>query len=61
MNHWEMLTSLDSHVNQWEVLDSTEVHQAIEAYQAKSADEAVDLAYIKMYISNLKADYFPGQ
>ena len=45
----------------WEILDSKEMSEAFEKYQAKSAEEAIDLAYIKMYISNLKADYFTGR
>ena len=45
--------------NSWEILDSEEMRLAFEKYQARNAKEAIDLAYIKMYISNLKADYFP--
>jgi hypothetical protein len=34
------------------------MNEAFENYQAKSVEDAIDLAYIKMYISNLRADYF---
>ena len=55
----QMTCIIDAH--QWEILDQEEVQQALEQYQARSAEEAIDLAYVKMYIANLKAEYLGAQ